>query len=123
MEKSRTLVLEQQCAAPPSAPRVKLIFGLSRARQGRPQRATAPDFPACAGVPKGTKEIIYLIPNDFQFPGLTPECCRTFEVSDRRGLPTRRDSGGWVGVAPVIEHLAVVVVAQAAAESGPATSL
>jgi hypothetical protein len=45
---------QRQCAAPPSAPRIKLKNGLTCAKNHRPRRATAPDFPACACVPDTT---------------------------------------------------------------------
>jgi hypothetical protein len=42
----------QQCAAPPSAPRIKLIYGLCCAERHRPRRATAPQFSRMRGRPE-----------------------------------------------------------------------
>jgi hypothetical protein len=42
----------QQCAAPPTTPRIKLFHGLTWAKKTRPRRATAPDFPGYMASPQ-----------------------------------------------------------------------
>ena len=43
----------QQCAAPPTTPRIKLFHGLTCAKNTRPRRATTPDFRAYTASPQG----------------------------------------------------------------------
>src|SRR5262245_45822097 len=47
----------QQCAAPPTTPRIKLFHGLTCAKKTRPRRATAPDFPGYTASPQGTPQL------------------------------------------------------------------
>jgi hypothetical protein len=58
MEKSRTLVLVATMRSPTIGSPDQTYLRARCAKLGRPRRATAPDFPACAASPKGTKELI-----------------------------------------------------------------
>src|SRR3954447_5413606 len=58
MEKSRTLVLVATMRSPNIGSPDQTYLRARCAKLGRPRRATAPDFPACAASPKGTKELI-----------------------------------------------------------------
>ena len=53
MEKSRTLVLVATMRSPTIGSPDQTYLRARCAKLGRPRRATAPDFPACAGVPQG----------------------------------------------------------------------
>ena len=60
MEKSRTLVLVATMRSPTIGSPDQTYLRARCAKLGRPRRATAPDFPACAASPKGTKELIWV---------------------------------------------------------------
>src|SRR5262245_40048486 len=47
----------QQCAAPPTTPRIKLFHGLTCAKKTRPRRATAPDSPGYTASPQGAPQL------------------------------------------------------------------
>ena len=53
MEKSRTLVLVATMRSPTIGSPDQTYLRARCAKLGRPRRATAPDFPACAASPKG----------------------------------------------------------------------
>src|SRR5258705_11057040 len=61
MEKSRTLVLVATMRSPTIGSPDQTYLRARCAKLGRPRRATAPDFPACAASPKGD-ERTYLVP-------------------------------------------------------------
>ena len=60
MEKSRTLVLVATMRSRTIGSQNQTYLRARCAKLGRPRRATASDFPACAGVPEGTKELIWV---------------------------------------------------------------
>src|SRR6185436_13531818 len=60
MEKSRTLVLVATMRSPTIGSPDQTYLRARCAKLGRPRRATAPDFPACAASQKGTKELIWV---------------------------------------------------------------
>ena len=60
MEKSRTLVLVATMRSPTIGSPDQTYLRARCAKLGRPRRATAPNFPACAASPKGTKELIWV---------------------------------------------------------------